>query len=90
MTESSTAKSGSRAPRKTAAPRGNPVSRMFRGLSLFIRQILAELRKVVRPTGRELLNYTIVVIVFVLVIMAIVGGLDWAFHRLVLLVFAGS
>jgi preprotein translocase subunit SecE len=30
--------------------RGNPVSRFFRSLSLFVSQILDELRKVVRPT----------------------------------------
>ena len=43
----------------------------------------------VRPTGSELLNYTIVVIVFVLVIMAIVAGLDFVFQRLMLLLLAG-
>ena len=43
----------------------------------------------VRPTGSELLNYTIVVIAFVLVIMAIVAGLDFVFHRLMLFVLAG-
>ena len=61
----------------------------FGRLSLFISQIIDELRKVVRPTGSELLNYTIVVIVFVLVIMAIVAGLDFVFHRLMLLLLAG-
>ena len=73
-----------RRPRQT-----NPVSRLFQSLGLFISQIIDELRKVVRPTGSELLNYTIVVIVFVLVIMAIVAGLDFVFQRLMLLVLAG-
>ena len=59
-------------------------------ISLFVRQILDELRKVVRPTGSELLNYTIVVILFVLTIMAIVAGLDFLFHRAVLWTFAGT
>ena len=59
-------------------------------MSLFVRQILDELRKVVRPTGSELLNFTVVVILFVLAIMAIVAGLDFLLHRLVLWVFAGS
>ncbi len=99
MTESSTAKGtakagsaragASRATRKPAGG-GNPVSRGVAALSLFVRQILDELRKVVRPTGSELLNYTIVVILFVLAIMAIVSGLDFVFHRLVLLAFAGN
>jgi preprotein translocase subunit SecE len=71
------------------AQAGNPVSRLFASLGLFVSQILDELRKVVRPTGKELLNYTFVVIVFVLIIMGIVAALDFAFHRLVLLALAG-
>ncbi len=89
MTESSTAKTGSRAVRPRPGD-GNPVSRFFAALSLFVRQILDELRKVVRPTGSELLNFTVVVILFVLAIMAIVAGLDFVLHRIVLWVFAGS
>ncbi len=84
--------SAARSQRRSADVRrgaGNPVSRLVRRVSLFVRQILDELRKVVRPTGSELLNYTIVVIFFVLVIMAIVSGLDLLFQRVMLLVFAG-
>ncbi len=66
---------------------GNPVSRWFRRLQLFISQILDELRKVVRPTRSELWNYTLVVIVFVTVMMALVSGLDFGFTKLVALVF---
>jgi preprotein translocase subunit SecE len=68
---------------------GNPISRLFGSVSLFVSQILDELRKVVRPTRSELVNYTIVVIVFVSVIMAIVSGVDFAFTKLVLWVFGG-
>jgi preprotein translocase subunit SecE len=68
---------------------GNPVSRFFRSLSLFVSQILDELRKVVRPTRSELVNYTIVVIVFVTFMMALVATLDFAFTKLVLWVFGG-
>jgi len=90
VTESSTAKSDSRSPRTRVESRRNPVSRAFASLSLFVRQVLAELRKVVRPTGSELINYTVVVILFVLAIMGIVAALDWVLHRLVLFVFAGT
>ena len=65
------------------------MSRFFRSLSLFISQILDELRKVVRPTRSELVNYTIVVIVFVSFVMALVSGLDFVFTKLVLWVFGG-
>ncbi len=55
--------------------------------SSFVAQVLNELRKVVRPTQRELITYTIVVLVFVSVIMAYVFGLDQVFQRLVEFVF---
>jgi preprotein translocase subunit SecE len=68
---------------------GNPVSRFFRSISLFVTQILDELRKVVRPTRSELINYTIVVIVFVVFVMALVASVDFGFTKLVLWVFGG-
>ncbi|MBT9256373.1 preprotein translocase subunit SecE [Phycicoccus sp. MAQZ13P-2] len=76
---------GSR-PAKGRERGGNPVSRLFRAIGLFVGQILDELRKVVRPTRNELWNYTLVVIVFVTVMMAIVSGLDLGFSKLVGLV----
>ena len=66
---------------------GNPISRLFRSISLFVSQILDELRKVVRPTRNELWNYTLVVIVFVTVMMAMVATMDLGFAKLVGLVF---
>jgi len=53
----------------------------------FVAQVLNETRKVVRPTQRELVTYTIVVLVFVSVIMAFVFGLDRVFQELVGFVF---
>ena len=60
---------------------------LFARIALFIRQVVAELRKVVTPTRSELVNYTIVVIVFVLVVMAFVGVLDFAIGKGVLWMF---
>ena len=59
----------------------------FALLSLFIKQVFAELRKVVTPTRKELLNYTGVVLVFVIIMMAIVSAFDWVFGLAVLYVF---
>lgn len=89
MTEARAGSRGSGRAAQRRQPKGNPVARLFGSIGLFVSQIIDELRKVVRPTGPELLNYTGVVIVFVLVIMAIVAGLDAVFHRLVLLALAG-
>ena len=68
---------------------GNPISRWYRAAALFVSQILDELRKVVRPTRSELINYTIVVIVFVVFVMALVSSVDFGFTKLVLWVFGG-
>ena len=58
--------------------------------SLFIRQVLAELRKVVTPTRRELFTFTLVVLVFVVIMMALVGGLDWINALVVNFVFGDA
>ena len=46
---------------------------------LFIQQVIAELRKVNKPTFQELRNYTGVVLGFVTVVMVIIFGLDFLF-----------
>ena len=59
------------------------MGRFFGAVALFVRQILDELRKVVRPTRHELVTYTGVVIVFVMVVMMFVWGLDQLIIKLV-------
>jgi preprotein translocase subunit SecE len=56
-------------------------------LALFYRQVIAELRKVIWPTRRELITYTTVVIVFVAAVAAIVAVYDLIFAKGVLAVF---
>jgi preprotein translocase subunit SecE len=73
--------SQTRAPAR--AGRG-PVGRIGR----FVREVVAELGKVIWPTRKELITYTTVVIVFVSVMVALVAGLDIVFARVVLWVFA--
>jgi preprotein translocase subunit SecE len=55
--------------------------------ALFIRQIIAELRKVVWPTRGELFTYTSVVIVFVVAIIGIVALFDYGITHAVSAVF---
>ena len=69
--------------RKERAERRSPLAR----LSLFIRQVFIELRKVVTPTRKELVGYTAVVLVFVIIMMALVAGLDYGFAALVNWIF---
>jgi len=69
--------------KRERAERRSPFAR----IALFIRQVFTELRKVVTPTRRELFSYTGVVLVFVIIMMAIVYGLDQLFSLGVTWVF---
>jgi preprotein translocase subunit SecE len=60
-----------------------PSKRDRTSISLFLRQVTAELHKVIWPTRRELRTYTIVALVFILVMVVIVTSLDYAFTKLV-------
>ncbi len=60
---------------------------IFSRIVLFVRQIIAELRKVVRPSREELWTYFAVVLLFVLAVMLFVGVLDFLFGQIVLFVF---
>jgi preprotein translocase subunit SecE len=53
----------------------------------FVREAVSEMRKVLWPSRNELVTYSIVVIVFVVILVAIVAGLDIGFARLILLLF---
>ena len=70
------------AKKERAAKRGP-----FARIALFIRQVIGELKKVVTPTRKELLSYTGVVLVFVVIMMALVSLLDWIFGLGVFWVF---
>ena len=61
----------------------NPVTRVV----TYVRQVVAELRKVIWPTRNELITYTSVVLVFVAVMMTIVAAYDFVFAKAVLAVF---
>jgi preprotein translocase subunit SecE len=70
-------------------PQGGERPGLGARIALFYRQVIAELRKVIWPTRKELLTYTWVVIVFVTVVATIVAILDLGFAKLVLKVFGG-
>ena len=57
--------------------------------TVFYRQVVAELRKVVWPTQEQLVTYFIVVMVFVIFMMTLVSLLDLGFGKLVFAIFAG-
>ena len=57
------------------------------GVAQFSREVRSELRKVAWPSRSETTNYTIVVILTIIVVTALVAGLDWVFSNSVLELF---
>ena len=55
--------------------------------AVFIRQVAAELRKVIWPTRRELGTYTAVAVVFVVFMTVLVTSLDYGFTKLMFWIF---
>ncbi len=91
-TPSGTGKSGSTTAagrRSTGSGNGrgaaadSPWSRLVR----FLREVVAELRKVIWPTRKQLVNYTAVVLVFLVVMVTFVALLDMGFGRVIFYVF---
>jgi preprotein translocase subunit SecE len=72
------------------APRPMPERRKRVGPRQFLREVRQELKKVAWPTRRELLAYTIVVLVSVVVLTSFVFGLDFLIGKGVLIVFGGQ
>ncbi|MDO5034781.1 MAG: preprotein translocase subunit SecE [Actinomycetaceae bacterium] len=60
---------------------------IFGRIVLFVRQVIAELKKVVWPGKEEWWTYFLVVLVFVGAIMAFTGLLDLAFGQLSVWIF---
>jgi preprotein translocase subunit SecE len=82
-----------RAGRPARGPKGAPTNKRDQAPKRerttpvkFVRQSIGELRKVVYPTGQQLINYFVVVLVFVLVVIAYVSlldlGLGWAIFKI--------
>jgi preprotein translocase subunit SecE len=55
--------------------------------SVFYRQVVAELRKVVWPTRNQLTSYTTVVIFFVAIMIALVTVIDYGLNHAAKYVF---
>ncbi len=70
-----------------AERRPGRLRRSVGGTRTYVRQVLAELRKVIWPTRRDLVTYTAVVLVFVLFMVAVVSVYDFGFSQAVLAVF---
>jgi preprotein translocase subunit SecE len=78
------------ADRVAVARRAMPERRERTGARQFLREVRQELSKVNWPTRQELVGYTVVVLVTVVVLTSLVFGIDFLVAKGVLLVFSGS
>lgn len=81
-------KSGKKAkkPAKKKASSG-PSRNPFVFVVTYLRQVIAELRKVIWPNRKQMVSYTTVVLVFLAFMVALIGLVDLGLAKLVLLVF---
>lgn len=68
------------APRKPKKQRTSPRQ--------FLREVRSELRKVAWPARKELISYSVVVLVSVSIITLYITGLDYVFGQLILRIFS--
>jgi preprotein translocase subunit SecE len=87
-TEASPTKNGSGTAKKTAkkggdGPSRNPITYVWN----YLKQVIAELRKVIWPNRKQMISYTAVVLVFLAFMVALIGGVDLGVGKLVMWVF---
>lgn len=63
------------------------ITKPFIAIGRFTRQTIDELRKVVTPSVREWAGWIVGVFVFVLLLMALVTGMDFGLGKLTLFIF---
>jgi preprotein translocase subunit SecE len=75
--------------RREAPPRpaGRVATKERIGPSEYARQVRGELRKVAWPTRAEVINYSIVVTLAVVLLTGIIFSLDWSFGKAVIFLF---
>ncbi len=75
---------GAPVPRRRQAP---PTSRERTPPIQFVREVSDELKKVAWPSRAETVNYSIVVLVTVVILTSMIYGLDWVFSTFILELF---
>lgn len=53
----------------------------------YLKQVVAELRKVIWPNRKQMVGYTTVVLAFLVFMVALIGGVDFGLAKLVMWVF---
>lgn len=74
-------KSGEHKGRPTPTRDRKDTPGVFARIFRFLREVVAELRKVIWPTRKQMITYTAVVLVFVAFMVALIAGLDLALAK---------
>ena len=78
---------GSPARQEAPRPSSRPPTKERVGAAEYFRQIRAELRKVAWPTRPEVVRYSIVVLVALVLLTGLIFGLDYLFGKGVIFLF---
>lgn len=84
--EAADAKAAKKA-KKGAKADGKPSRNPFVVIWTYLKQVVAELRKVIWPNRKQMISYTSVVLVFLAFVVTLIGLVDLGLAKLVLLVF---
>jgi preprotein translocase subunit SecE len=85
--EKDAAKNGSGKTKKAKNAAGGPSRNPIMFVITYLKQVVAELRKVIWPNRKQMVSYTSVVLVFLAFMVALISGVDLGLARLVSLVF---
>ena len=83
--EETSKKAKPKKPKKKTAT--GPARNPFLFVWNYLKQVVAELRKVIWPNRKQMASYTGVVLAFLAFMVALIGGVDLGLGKLVLLVF---
>ena len=76
-------KKPTKAKKAKSGPSRNPILFVWN----YLKQVVAELRKVIWPNRKQMVSYTTVVLLFLAFMVALIGGVDLGLAKLVLWVF---
>ena len=71
---------------KSDGPTRNPILFVWN----YLKQVVAEMRKVIWPNRKQMVSYTAVVLAFLVFMVALIGLVDLGLAKLVLLVFGNK
>ncbi|MFM9034924.1 MAG: preprotein translocase subunit SecE [Mycobacterium sp.] len=76
--------------KRAGAEKSGPTRNPFVFVWTYLRQVAAELRKVIWPNRKQMVSYTTVVLLFLVFMVALISLVDLGLAKLVLLIFGNK